>query len=352
MGETITVGDLDVPPGESQQGVLRGVELNTTTRVDIPVSVTNGDEDGRTILLFASQHGNEMQGTGVVHQVMNEKIDPATLHGCVIAIPVGNPLSFMHHTRDSWIDNGDVGNIPTTHPGGTPSERLANTLWKEAWSQADLVANIHAGDRKESHCYQWIWGDSPVYDTAARMADAIGLTTVIYQQDESPEMPPLIGEGVPPTLRHRAHQNDIAEVTIELRNGKWISEPERSIGVRAVMNVLKEFEMVSGEPVAQDTAVVGSKHTGETGVNRFYGMVYADRGGVLYPKQPTGEFIQEGEVIAKITDLHGNTVETVEMPVDGYIWLYPGGNVYATPARGQSMHTGGTVAYIFTHHDE
>jgi predicted deacylase len=158
-----------------------------------------------------------------------------------------------------------------------------------------------------------------VADRLDRLAAAIGLTTIVYEQDESPELPPMVGEGVPPTLRNRAHSEGIAEVTVELNNGKWISDPETTIGTRAVTNLLKAEEMLAGEPDPQDCRIVPSRHTGGDGINRFHGMVYADGGGVLYPTREPGEFIQAGEAIAEITDLHGNVVETVEMPVDGYV---------------------------------
>lgn len=348
----LEVGDLCVSPGEAGQGAIDGIELNTTNRVDVPVLAVNGESGGPTVLVFAVQHGDELQGAGVVRRLFHEVLDPADLAGQVIGIPVGNPLSYMHHTRTSWLDTGDVGYVPTTNPDRTATERLAHALWEEAWSQANVVANVHAGVRAESLPYQWIWGDSPVAEKLDRLASAIGLTTIVYEREKSPNLPPMVGEGVPPTLRNRAHQEGIAEVTIELKNGKWISEPETTIGTRAVTNVLRAEEMLDGTPEPQDCRVVESEHTGGDGINRFYGMVYADRGGILYPLRDPGERIEAGEPIAEVTDLHGNVVEEVEMPVDGYIWLYPGGKIFDTPGYGQTMHTGGIVAYVFTREDE
>jgi hypothetical protein len=40
------------------------------------------------------------------------------------------------------------------------------------------------------------------------------------------------------------------------------------------------------------------------------------------------------------------------MPVDGYVWLFPGGKILDTPGYGQTMHTGGIVAYVFTREDD
>jgi hypothetical protein len=344
----LTVGDLTLAPGERGQGAIEGVELNTTDRVDVPVLGVNGAREGPTVLVFAVQHGNELQGAGVVHRVMGDVLDPETTAGAVIGIPVGNPLSYVHHGRPSWPDGADVGFVSTDTPGGGPTERLANALWEEAWSRADVVANLHAGVHPDALPYQWIWGGSPVADTLHGVAQAIGLTTVVYEREAAPNLPPILGEDLPPTLRNRAHSQGIAEVTVELRKGRWITDPETSVGTRAVANLLKHRNVLDGDPVPQECRVVESRHTGGDGVHRFYGTVRADRGGILYPTCEPGEFVDAGGTVAEVTDLHGNTVESVETPVDGYVWLYPGGEVLGTPGYGQTVHAGGTVAYVFT----
>ena len=65
MSTNLEVGTLDVEPGEKGKGWIRSVELTTTSRVDIPVLGVNGADEGPTVLLFALQHGIELQNVGV-----------------------------------------------------------------------------------------------------------------------------------------------------------------------------------------------------------------------------------------------------------------------------------------------
>jgi hypothetical protein len=81
-------------------------------------------------------------------------------------------------------------------------------------------------------------------------------------------------------------------------------------------------------------------------------MVRANRGGLIrFLKQP-GEFIQKDEVFAEVFDLYGDVIERVKMPIDGYTWSYPCGNVLGTSGGLQTVPTGADIADVFTNESE
>ena len=84
MPEKIRVGTAEAKRGELKKGLIKGIELNTTTSIDIPVLVMNGAQDGPTLLVVSTQHGTEIQGVEVVHKVLREKVDPKKLRGAII----------------------------------------------------------------------------------------------------------------------------------------------------------------------------------------------------------------------------------------------------------------------------
>jgi len=174
MPERIVVGNITVARGEVKKGVIKGVELFNNVSVDVPVMVLNGAKEGPTLLLISTQHGTEIQGIEVIRRVMREQVKPMNLRGAVIAIPVGNPLAFMHSQYLSWIDNLDVGGVRADRPEGNTTERLAHALWKEAWSKASLIVNIHCNTRPDSLIYQWInVGNEATRDKLEKMAKAL-----------------------------------------------------------------------------------------------------------------------------------------------------------------------------------
>ena len=336
MPEEIKVGNITVKRGELRKGIIKGVELINNVSIDIPVIVMNGVEDGPTLLLMSTQHGIEIQGIEVIHRVMLKEVKPSKLKGAIIGIPVGNPLAYMHHQYLSWIDNLDVGRVRADRPNGNTTERLAYALWSEAWSKADLIVNIHCNTRPDSLIYQWInIGNPKTREKIIRMAKAAGVTTIVSEEP--------VGEDAPPTLGNLAARNGIPVLLFELIDGRWISEPSTTVGVRAILNIMKEFKMIEGEIEPQ---------TGITiipGTNRFYGILRANKGGLIRFFKKPGEFIRKGEKVAEIYNLYGEVIEEVKMPVDGYTWAYPCGQTLGTSGSLQAVQTGANIAYVFTH---
>jgi predicted deacylase len=336
MPEKIRVGNVEVGRGGFGKGVIRGVELANCISIDIPVMVMNGIEDGPTLLLMSTQHGIEIQGIEVIRRVMREIVKPEKLRGALIGIPVGNPLAFMHHKYLSWIDDLDVGAVRADNPKGNTTERLAYALWSEAWSKANLIINIHCNTRPDSLIYQWINVSNPkTRDAVWRMAKAIGVTTIVSEEP--------VPEWAPPTLENLAYRNNIPVVLFELIDGRWISEPSTTVGVRGVLNVMREFGMIDGaiEPQTGITIIPG--------INRFYGILRANRGGLIRFLKKPGEFIRKGETVSEIYDLYGDVLEEVKMPVDGYIWAYPCGQSLGTSGGLQVVQSGANIGYVFTH---
>jgi hypothetical protein len=272
---------------------------------------------------------------------MREKINPKTLRGAIIGIPVENPLAYMHHQYLSWIDNLDIGGggsgslITADKPNGNATERLAYTLWKEAWSKADLAINIHCNSRPDSLIYQWIdVGNPKLKNKLEMMAKAFGVTTIV---SETP-----LKDDSPPNIANLADKKGVPVLLMELIDGKNISEPSTTAGVKGVLNIMKVFNMIDGQEEKQEGFPI------VPGFNDFYGEVTANRGGLIRFLKTPGDFVRKGEVFAEIFDLYGDVLEELKMPVDGYSWAYPCGSALGTAGGSQSVHTGANTAYIFT----
>jgi hypothetical protein len=341
MPEKIEVGNVVAKRGELKKGIIKGVELNTNTSIDIPVLVLNGAYDGPTLLMVSTQHGIEIQGIEVIQKVMREKIDPKKLKGAIIGIPVTNPLAYMHYQYLGWIDNLDIGGggsgslIVADKPDGNTTERLAYVLWKEAWSKADLAINIHCNTRPDSLIWQGINVGSPkTKDDLVKMADAFGVTTMWS------DIP--LKDDAPPTLGNLAMKKGLPVILIELIDGRWISEPSTTAGIKGVMNIMNAFKMIDGKVEPQGGFPIIK------GKCKSHGIVRAGRGGLVRFFKTPGEFIKKGEVFAEIYDLYGDVLEKLKMPVDGYTWAYSCGDSLGTSGALQCVQTGANVAYIFT----
>jgi predicted deacylase len=341
MPDELKVGTATAKRGELQKGIIKGVELNTTTSIDIPVLVMNGQEDGPTLLMVSTQHGIEIQGAEVILRILREKMSPGSLRGAIIGIPVENPLAFMHHQYLSWIDNLDLGGggsdspLTADRPNGNATERLAYSLWQEAWKQADMVLNIHCNTRPDSLFFTEInIGNPGTREKLEKMAEAFGVTNVV----ESDPIP----DDAPNTLVNLAVKNGIPDILIELIDGRWISEPSTTVGVRGVLNIMKVLDMIDGEVEPQEGISI------VPGICAWQGLVHANRGGLIRFLKTPGDFLKKGEVFAEIYDLYGDVLERVECPMDGYIWSYPCGDILGTSGSLQAVQTGAEIAHVFT----
>ncbi|MFQ5758329.1 MAG: succinylglutamate desuccinylase/aspartoacylase family protein [Candidatus Bathyarchaeia archaeon] len=316
-------------------GFIKGIELCDGTRVDIPIIVVNGSRDGPILLLMSTQHGDEIQGIEVIRQVTRVRVDPKKLNGSIIGIPVGNPLAFQHGLYTSWIDNADIGEVKADRPEGSTTERLANVIWEQAFSKADYIINIHCNINTNALAFQS--ADLRVSETKEKlekMITAFGVTAIDSEEE------PLPKEGLP-TFTNLAMTKGIPVLFVELFDGKRISKLSVETGVRGVLNVMKALEMIEGKVEKQRGIRV------VRGRNKFYGIVHSNHGGLLHLEKEPGEKIKKGEVIARIYNLHGDVVESVKMPVDGYVWAYPFGTALGTCTGVQAVHTGDFVAYVF-----
>ena len=341
MPEILKVGNVVAQRGELKKGLIKGVELNTGVSIDIPVLVMNGIEDGPTLVLTSTQHGIEIQGIEVIRKIMREKVRPENLRGALIGIPVANPLAYMHHQYLSWVDNLDVGGggsgslITVNKPHGNTTERLAHALWTEAWSKGDIGINIHCNTRPDALIYQWInVGNPKTKDRLFEMAKAFGVTTIVSDTPFQDDAPPTIG--------NMAAKQGCPILLMELIDGRWISEPSTTAGVKGVLNIMKLYDMIDGEQEPQSGFPI------VPGTNRFHGVLRANRGGVIRFLKTPGDLIGEGEIFAEIYNLYGDVLEEIKMPVEGYIWAYPCGSVLGTSGGLQTVQSGANIAYVFT----
>jgi predicted deacylase len=170
------------------------------------------------------------------------------------------------------------------------------------------------------------------------MADAFGVTTIV---EETP-----IPSNAPATLGNLATQKGVPVLLMELIDGRWISEPSTSAGIKGVLNIMKVFGMIEGTIQAQTGFPI------IPGRNKARGIIRANRGGLIRFLKNPGDKIVHGEVFAEIYDVYGDVLERIRMPVNGYTWAYPCGDILGTSGSLQAVQTGAKIAYIFTNEQD
>ena len=94
-------------------------------------------------LITAGIHGDEYEGPAAI-TALARRLDPQTMVGSVIAVPVVNPMAFAAAQRLS----PDGGNLARTFPGvagGSPTERLAAWFFEGVARCASYIIDLHSG---------------------------------------------------------------------------------------------------------------------------------------------------------------------------------------------------------------
>ncbi len=314
------VGTAEVRPGEVTRGRLPLIEYADGSQVAAPVIVIAGRERGPVAWLIACGHGDEWGGALAIQRIA-KALDPATLKGLVVLIPVANPPAFQAFRRvnpspDDLMDFGDAfggrARFATERIGS-----LYTALWKD---HADFIVDLHTGgDHFVQHPFviYTVTGTVPVarMEELARM---FGVPTLwrdrdkIFSSDITINLPAM---GIPAFL-------------LEVGGGGVMSRQQDDKQAEFALNFLKNLGIVIG------TAARVDRHT----IIEKYRIVTPSRGGFFYALKQPGESLSEGTPIARVVDVFGDEVEVIKSPVGNAILL----GIQESPA----VATGSWVAEI------
>jgi predicted deacylase len=292
-GDTITIGDVKVAPGEIKHIKLKISESFFTSPIVMPVSVINGVGDGPRLLLSAASHGDEVNGVGIVRELIYS-IDHTNFNGMLICVPVMNITGFLNHTR--YLPDGrDLNRNFPGRPDGNPAQRIAYTIFTEVISKCDFALDFHtAGDGRAN----MIQVRADMRDSnVKRIAKAFGSEIIIDS------------EGLPGTLRRSAAQSGIPTITIEAGEPHKFERKVVKQCLQGIMNVIYELGMMKGTIVEPRFQVVVKKTE----------WVRADRGGILEMKTYPRSLEKEGNELCVITNPFGVEVGIVRAPFTGMV---------------------------------
>jgi predicted deacylase len=338
MTRTLKVGDVVAEPGHKQFGPATWVELKDGSRVCLPVILLNGQNEGPKVVVNCATHPTELVGYAAV-QIATRRVDPAKLKGSLVVFPISNPLGMQW---GEYVTPHDYVNMYVAYPGsrdGSITSRLANFIWENASKNADLVMDIHENVKPCLHfSFVGYCKDKKVEGKAMEAARAFGLTII------RPKGEFALAGMKPGDLEYTdvLMTNGVPSFTPELEAGTDLTMGEEwtsvRVGVKGLMNVLKKLEMISG-PIEPQSEVKVFRNS-----FAFYGMAVADRGGIVNRLVNVGVKLKKGTSIATVLNPYGEIIETIQMPVDGYVW---GWNIGSPPNFNWTVQTGDGVAFIY-----
>jgi predicted deacylase len=267
-----------------------------------PYFAISGAHDGPTLCLIAGIHGAEYPPIDAVMRFC-AGMDPTTLHGRIVGMPVVNLPAFWDRTP--FVNPRDGKNPNRTFPGngdGTYTEVLAHHIFESVIRQGDYLVDLHGGDMVEDlvpFSLVQETGQPDLDDRALDIAITFGLPYVVSQ---APSGGPVAG-----TTNAAAAAVGIPAVIAEAGGVGQLQTEAVDLHLRGLHRVLRRLRMLDGdlEPQALPTRI------------KDFVWLRAERGGFFRKAVSAGETLRKGAPIGQIVDLWGTAIDEVLSPVSG-----------------------------------
>ena len=325
MKQEISIAGLTARSGEKVSGWLP-IGEKPASRYSLPLTIINGSNDGPILTIISGQHGTEYVGIAAAVE-MTRRIDPSSLSGAILVVPVVNVAGFEQRTRlafpieDDFSGTRNLNRIWPGDPNGSLAHVTMHILFNEVVMMGQYLLDLHGGDIFEylNPCTMITKIGKPEIDAATlSLAEAIGYDYIIEstawqnERGRSKTEGGLVG---------------VASVVVETGDQGKLDEKLVEKTISGVMNGLKSLKMIEGSVTPKkDYRVV-------------YDMlkVKSKIGGLYYQKVPVGSIVQKGQKLGYVVSIDGKNVEDV-------LAIEPGLLIesFCNPA----VHTGETLAEI------
>ncbi len=288
----LTIGRTRVAPGERRDVSLVVSESYSSQPVFVPVTVWRAEKPGPAMFISAAVHGDELNGTGIVRQLL---LDPPfkLSAGSLILIPVVNVLGLDRHQR-YLPDRRDLNRSFPGDTHGSLARRFAHAIFEGVVSKCDFGIDLHTAAVRRTN-FPNVRANLAREDVA-RLAFATGSQVVVN------------GRGPKGSLRRAACTAGCPTIILEAGE-VWKIEPSVvEFGVRCVRNALIEIGMVRGKPKLPAYQVQ---------VDRTE-WIRAELGGILQFHVAPGDVVKAGQALATNSDLLGrerNVIHAAESSI-------------------------------------
>ncbi|MBX3140236.1 MAG: succinylglutamate desuccinylase/aspartoacylase family protein [Trueperaceae bacterium] len=241
--------DVSVAPGTTGMTNLHVGRLSSGHDLAIPVHVVHGSRPGKTLMVVAAIHGEEIYATKVIKELL-AATDPKSLSGTLLLVPVGNPLSLEQETRNTPFDMLNMNRVFPGKKDGWISERLAAAL-ADLVPRCTAVIHIDGGSVERLIHYIYIKESQDEWAKQTHELSRLFGLKVAYR-----------GPFFEGSLTAYAAQLGVPCIVPEIggsllmQNGEYMQE-----ALRGVRNIMVHYGMVAGEVVLPDSQVVMTKRT-------------------------------------------------------------------------------------------
>lgn len=262
-------------------------------QVDTPVLIAHGVSPGPVLCLTSAIHGDELNGIEIVRRVYHS-IDPETLAGTLIGVPVVNLVGFQRASR-YLPDRRDLNRYFPGNPRGSLASRVAYSFFEAVIRHCDYLVDLHTGSFHRTNLPQ-LRADLSNPRILA-MTKGFGAIAVLHSNDRDR------------SLRSAATRAGIAAVTIEAGEPMRLQPEEVEQGVRAIESLMDSLGMIARFHLWVDPQPV------------FYESIWVrtSGSGILLSSVELGDRVEIGQTLGAVVDPVSNARDVLKSPVRGRV---------------------------------
>lgn len=293
----IKIENLQVEEGQKTSGYIQVPQ----TALSLPVTIINGKNAGKTVLITSGIHNAEYTGIQTAIELAAELL-PDEITGCLILIHPVNISGFENRTMSVVAEDGkNLNRIFPGDPNGTIGDKIAHFIVTTFFSQADYYLDLHAGDGFEAltpYVYYVGAAAAAVVEQSKAMAEKINVPYMVKSFTATGGAYNYAGScGIPGILIERGGE------------ARW-SKAEIDLYKADVKNVLRSLNVLAG-------AVNLSAQKPVDVVDVIYEAARVT--GCWYPDKTPGECVKKGETLGVIKDYFGNVLASYHAEYEGVI---------------------------------
>jgi len=294
--ETLEILGNKIGLGESKTIDFNIAKLYTSTKIEIPIIIERASIPGPTVLITAAIHGDEINGVEIVRQLISRKINKPK-RGTIICIPILNVFGFLNAQR-AFPDGRDLNRAFPGTKRGSLASRVAYHFTNQILPHADYCLDFHTGGASRFNAAQV--RVKPNDEKLLALAKIFNAPFTI------------LSNNLKKSYRAACNKKGIPIILFE--GGKSLESNKQIVnyGVRGIKRFLNSLEMLDGKfkaTIPQTDTVIIEKTK----------WIRAQRSGLIHTKINCNSFVEQGEVLATITDPYGKMLFKVLAPNNGYI---------------------------------
>lgn len=296
-----------VPPGGKEIVPIDVCTLGGGETLRLLLSVARGTRPGKSILFLGGVHGDEYEGPLALWQLMHG-LDPSSLRGTLIMLPVANPPAYAAGQRVSSVDQKDLARTFPGNPSGSVTEQIADTIQRKIIAHVDFLCDFHSAGR----LYRLMpWAG---YGLSANRE----LLEIQRGAARATGYPLLWGTPLLPGRTLSAAEDcGIPAIYVEAPGEGRIQEEDVERNRQAALNLLMYFGLLDGSPrVLREPNLVEDN---KSGAGYLQGQIVARQGGFFLPRCQLGDSLSKHSVFGEIRDPVGRVLETISAPLDGSV---------------------------------